>query len=64
MAVVIILPAAQLLRPESPTGSLNGVAVSSFVVIFLGTTGACLGWLRLWPEPESAIKLLLLFLFT
>ena len=64
VAVVIILPAAQLLRPESPTGSLNGIAVSSLVVIFLGATGACLGWLRLWPEPELAIKLLLLFLFT
>ncbi len=63
-AVVIILPAAQLIRPESPDGSLNGVAVSSFVVLFLGATGACLGWLRLWPEPELAVKLLLLFLFT
>lgn len=64
VAVVIILPAIQLLNPESPNGSLNGVAVSSFVVLFLGATGACLGWLRMWPEPELATRLLLLFLFT
>ncbi len=64
VAVVVILPTAQLLNPESPNGSLSGVAVSTFAVLFLGATGACLGWLRLWPDPELAIRLLLLFLFT
>ena len=64
VATIVILPAAQLLHPESPQGSLTGVAVASFVVLFLGATGACLGWLRLWPEPALAVKLLLLFLFT
>ena len=64
VAVVIILPAIQLLNSDSPKGSLNGVAVSGFAVLFLGATGACLGWLRLWPDPELATRLLLLFLFT
>ena len=59
---VIILPSAQLARRDAPKGSLAGTAVSSFVVLYLGLTGACLGWLRLWPEPELAIRLLLLFL--
>jgi phosphatidate cytidylyltransferase len=62
VATVIILPAAQLARADAPDGSLAGSAVSCFVVLYLGLTGACLGWLRLWPEPDFAVRLLLLFL--
>ncbi len=61
---VVVLPTAQLVRPESPTGGLAGSAVSCFVVLYLGLNGACLGWLRLWPEPGLAVKLLLLYLFS
>jgi len=31
-------------------------------VLFLGVTGVCLGWLRLWPDPAFAPRLLLLYL--
>ncbi len=59
---VTLLPAAQLARPEAPRGSLSGVAVSCLAVLFLGVTGACLGWLRLWPDPADAARLLLFYL--
>ena len=61
-AAVTVLPAAQLAQPEAPRGSLAGVGVSCLAVCFLGVTGACLGWLRLWPDPETAAKLLLFYL--
>jgi phosphatidate cytidylyltransferase len=61
-AAVTVLPAAQLARPEAPRGSLNGVAASCLAVLFLGLTGACLGWLRLWPDPAFAGRLLLFYL--
>ncbi len=61
---VVVLPTAQLMRPESPTGGLTGSAISCFVVLYLGLTGASLGYLRLWPDPALAVKLLLLYLFS
>jgi phosphatidate cytidylyltransferase len=61
-AVVTVLPAAQLARPEAPRSGLSGVAASCLTVFFLGLTGACLGWLRLWPHPAVGAKLLLLYL--
>ena len=61
-AAVTVLPAAQLARPEAPRGSLTGVAASCLAVLFLGVTGVCLGWLRLWPDPAFAPRLLLLYL--
>jgi len=61
---VVVLPTAQMTRPESPTGGLAGSAVSCLAVLYLGLTGACLGWLRLWPDPTVAVQLLLLFLFS
>jgi phosphatidate cytidylyltransferase len=61
-AAVTVLPAAQLARPEAPRGGLSGIAVSCLIVLFLGLTGACLGWLRLWPDPGIGAKLLLLYL--
>jgi phosphatidate cytidylyltransferase len=61
---VVLLPTAQLMRSEAPRGGLAGAAVASFATLYLGLTGACLGWLRLWPEPELAVRLVLLYLFT
>jgi phosphatidate cytidylyltransferase len=62
VSTVIVLSTAQMARPDAPEGSLAGTAVSCFVVLYLGCTGACLGWLRLWPEPDFGIRILLLFL--
>jgi phosphatidate cytidylyltransferase len=61
-AAVTVLPAAQLARPEAPRGGLSGVAASCLAVTFLGVTGACLGWLRMWPDPGLGAKLLLFYL--
>lgn len=63
-AAAVILPAAQLGRPEAPSGSLGGIAFSCLIVLFLGVTGACLGWLRIWPDEPLASRLLLLYLGT
>jgi phosphatidate cytidylyltransferase len=62
IATIIILPTAQMARPGAPAGGLAGAAVATFVVLYLGLTGACLGWLRLWPDTDLGIRLLLLFL--
>lgn len=62
VSAMLILPTARLARPESPQGSLTGVAVECFAVIFLGATAACLGWLRLWPGDPDGVKLLIFFL--
>jgi phosphatidate cytidylyltransferase len=64
VAVIILHSTAQLIQPESPTGSLAGAAVGSFAALYLGLTGACLGWLRLWPDDALAVPLVLLFLGT
>jgi phosphatidate cytidylyltransferase len=61
---VVLLPSAQLMRPEAPRGGLSGTAVACFTTLYLGLTCACLGWLRLWPEPALAVRLVLLYLFT
>lgn len=63
-AALVILPTLRLARPESPAGSLAGVAVECFAVLYLGTTAACLGWLRLWPEEPGGMKILFFFLAT
>jgi phosphatidate cytidylyltransferase len=63
-ASLVIVPTVRLARPESPEGSLSGVAVECFAVLYLGTTAACLGWLRLWPEEPSGTKMLFFFLAT
>jgi phosphatidate cytidylyltransferase len=64
LASLVILPTIRLTRPEAPAGSLAGVAVESFAVLYLGATAACLGWLRLWPEEPSGVKILFFFLAT
>ena len=62
VSILIILPAVRLAYPDSPTGSLGGVAAESFAVLFLGVTGACFGWLRLWPGDPQGVRLLLFVL--
>lgn len=62
VSILMILPTARLAHPDSPTGSLGGVAAGSFAVLFLGVTGACFGWLRLWPGDPQGVRLLLFFL--
>jgi phosphatidate cytidylyltransferase len=62
LAALVILPTVRLARPESPRGSLTGVAVECFAVLYLGATAACLGWLRLWPSDPNGVKLLFFFL--
>ena len=64
VAALVILPTIRLARPESPAGSLAGVAVECFAVLYLGVTAACLGWLRLWPGEPGGMKLLFFFLAT
>jgi phosphatidate cytidylyltransferase len=62
LATLLILPTARLARPESPRGSLTGMAVECFAVLYLGATAACLGWLRLWPDEPSGVKILFFYL--
>jgi phosphatidate cytidylyltransferase len=64
LASLVILPTIRLAHPESPAGSLAGVAVECFAVLYLGATAACLGWLRLWPEEPNGMKYLFFFLAT
>jgi len=61
---VLVLPTAQLLQPERPKGSLGGASVGLLAVLYLGLTGACLGWLRQWPGDADGVALLLFFLAT
>jgi phosphatidate cytidylyltransferase len=62
VATLLILPTVRLARPESPRGSLTGMAVECFAVLYLGATAACLGWLRLWPDEPSGVKVLFFYL--
>jgi phosphatidate cytidylyltransferase len=62
VAALLILPTVRLARPESPNGSLAGIATECFAVLFLGTTAVCLGWLRLWPREPDGVKFLFFFL--
>jgi phosphatidate cytidylyltransferase len=64
IATVMIIPTAQLVHPDRPTGSLSGAAVGSFSVLFLGVMAVSLGWLRLWPDESFAIRMVLLYLAT
>jgi len=64
VAVVIILPTAQLRHRQAPDGGLSGAATASLAVLYLGLTGACLGWLRVLPEGDLGWRLLLFFLGT
>ena len=54
----------QLANPRSPEGGLGGSAVALLATLYIGLTGACLGWLRVLPEGDLGIRLLLVFLAT
>jgi phosphatidate cytidylyltransferase len=59
----VLLPTARLRRAQGPAGSLGGIATESFAVLWIGTTGACFGWLRLLPGDELGVRFLLFYLF-
>ena len=61
-AAAVVLPAAQLGHPATPRGSLAGAAVTLYVAVALGATGAALGWLRTVPRPEVGFRLVLFHL--
>ncbi len=61
-AAVIALPTARLARAGSPDGSLGGVAAEMLAIFYLGVTGACFGWLWLWPGDPTRIKILFFYL--
>lgn len=64
-AAAILLPAIHLGRRDAPEGGLPGSAVATFAVVYMGITGACLGWLRTMPaEASVGVKLVILFLMT
>lgn len=63
-AAAVVLPAAQLARSNAPEGAVGGIASACLILLFVGVTAACLGWLRLWPDELVAPRLLLLYLGT
>ena len=62
--VLLVVPVLQLIHRRSPDGSLAGTAVTAFATLYLGVTGACLGWLRLVPGDDLGWRLVLLFFGT
>jgi phosphatidate cytidylyltransferase len=62
IAAMLVLPTARLASRSSPLGSLGGVAGECLAVTYLGTTAACLGWLRLWPGETQGVRLLIFYL--
>ncbi len=62
VAAGLLLPTLQLAHPRRPEGSLAGTAVGLFTVVYLGASGACLGWLRAWPADGLGVRLILLYL--
>lgn len=63
-AVLLIVPVLHMARRDAPEGSLAGVGVVSFMVLFLGACGASFGWLRTWPAGDLGIRLVLFYLGT
>lgn len=62
IAIIVVLPAAQLAHPSAPEGSLGGISVATLAVLYIGLSGACLGWLRILPEGDLGIRILFFFL--
>jgi phosphatidate cytidylyltransferase len=60
--VLLIAPVLQLARRADIEGSLAAVSVGCFTVLFLAVCGACFGWLRLWPENDAGIGLVMAYL--
>ncbi len=63
IAAAVLLPTVRLRSAHGPAGSLGGVAAEAFAVLWIGTTAACFGWLRLWPADRLGVSLTLFFLF-
>ncbi|MEE4270849.1 MAG: phosphatidate cytidylyltransferase [Thermoanaerobaculales bacterium] len=64
VAAVIALPALQLVHPEAPENGLTGAAVACLTTLYIGLSGACLGWIRVLPDGDLGIRLLFFFLVT
>ena len=64
IAALMVVPTAQLTRRTGPEGSLTGVAVACFAVLFLGVAAASLGWLRLRSSELDNVRFVLLYLGT
>ncbi len=62
-SVVLLVPAAQLAWRGPLEGRLDGAAVAVFAALYVGVTGACLGWIRLLPAGAAGVRYLLLYLF-
>ncbi len=62
VTAAVLLPTLQLGHPERPSGGLTGAAAALFAVVYLGATGACLGWLRTWAPGGAGVRLILLYL--
>ena len=59
---LIVLPGIQMTHPNTPRGGLNAVAVASFTVLYVGITGASMGWIRLLFEGPHGYHMLMIFL--
>jgi len=57
---LLLVPVLQLGHPTSPTGGFAATSVTAFTALYLGVTGACLGWLRLVPGDDLGWRLVLL----
>ncbi len=62
ISTLLILSGARLSHQRAPQGALAAIAAESFAVLFVGSTAACLGWLRLLPADGDGIRLIILFL--
>ncbi len=61
---VMVLTGSFLWHSQRPAGSLTGIAVTVFCVVYLGVCSVCVGWLRLWAPTGLGVPLVLLFLAT
>lgn len=62
IGVVVVIPTVRLSHPSAPDGSLGGMALETFAILYLGVTAACFGWLRVLPGDPGGVKLLFFYL--
>lgn len=62
IATLLILSAVRLHHKNAPQGALAAIAAESLAVLYVGSTAACLGWLRQWPADDLGVRLIILFL--
>ncbi len=62
ITLAVLLPTLQLGHPKRPQASLAGSSIGFFTVAYLGVSGACLGWLRAWPQDGLGVRTLLFYL--